>query len=154
MFVTGQIAGRLAELRSVRQSLLDAAADYLASRFTPDRVRGFAWRPLAAYARLLRECRARRAATTCSSGAAASSSAASATRRFDAVQRGADPARLRAASIPGAKLTAQELVLALQASRRADGSWPLLDGGHRDARVQRRPRRARRAGAARLSLVG
>ena len=49
IFASGLIVGCLSGLRSVRARLLDGAADWLAERFTPERVAGFAWRPLAAY---------------------------------------------------------------------------------------------------------
>jgi len=135
VFATGRLAAWLAGLRSVRQNLLDAAGDYLASRFTPDRVGGFAWRPLAAYAaffanveheqrdEILQWCgreleRAFRA------------------QRFDAVHVARILVDCGAAAIPGAKLAARELVVALLSEQAADGSWPRLDGGDRDARVQ------------------
>ena len=135
VFATGRLAAWLSGLRSVRQSVLGAAGDYLASRFTPDRVGGFAWRPLAAYAaffanveheqrdEILQWC-----GRELERGFRA--------RRFDAVQAARILVDCNAASIPGAKLAAQELILALQSEQAADGSWPLLDGGDRDARVQ------------------
>ena len=140
-------------LRSVRQSLLDAAADYLAARFTPDRVGGFAWRPLAAYARLLRERRARAARRGACSGAAASSSAASGRGASTPCRRRGSCSTAAPASMPGREARAQRARARAAGEQAADGSWPLL--GRRGSRRARaaRPRRAHRAGAARLSLV-
>jgi hypothetical protein len=135
VFLTGQIAGRLAELRSVRQSLLDAAADYLAFRFTPDRVGGFAWRPLAAYAACFANVAHERSDDVLQ-WCGRELERGFRTRRFDAVRVARILLDCCAASIPGAKLSAQELVVALQSEQGGDGSWPLLDGGNRDARVR------------------
>ena len=44
------LTGILARSPSAPVGLLAAAADWLAARFTPDAVKGFRWRPLAAYA--------------------------------------------------------------------------------------------------------
>ena len=131
VFSTGLIAG----LRSVRASVLDAAADYLAARFTPDRVAGFAWRPLAAYA-------------ACFANVAHDQSDAVLqwcgrelergfrARRFDAVQTARILLDCCATSIPGAKLAAPELVLALISEQAADGSWTPAEAADRDASVR------------------
>jgi hypothetical protein len=49
IFATGMIAGYLAKTPFVRQSTLASAADYLAARWSPDRVKGSAWGANAAY---------------------------------------------------------------------------------------------------------
>jgi hypothetical protein len=49
VFATGMIAGYLAKTPFVRQSTLASAADYLAARWSPDRIKGSAWRANAAY---------------------------------------------------------------------------------------------------------
>ena len=135
IFATGLIAGRLAGLRSVRQSLLDGAGNYLAARFTPDRVAGFAWRPLAAY-------------TTCFANLAHDRSddvlqwcgreleRGFRARRFGAVATARVLLDCCAASIPGAQLAAPELVVALISEQSADGSWALAEGEGREASVQ------------------
>jgi hypothetical protein len=135
VFVTGRIAGALAGLRSVRRSVLDAAADYLASRFTPDRVGGFAWPPLAAYAACFANV-AHEQGDEVLQWCGRELERGFRARRFDAVQVGRILVDCCAASIPGARIAAHELILALQSEQAADGGWPLLDGGDREARVQ------------------
>jgi len=49
IFATGMIAGYLAKTPFARQSTLASAADYLAARWNPDRVKGSAWGANAAY---------------------------------------------------------------------------------------------------------
>lgn len=49
VFETGVLTGILARSPGTPVALLDAAADWLAARFTPDTVKGH-WRPLAAFA--------------------------------------------------------------------------------------------------------
>jgi hypothetical protein len=49
IFATGMIAGYLAKTPFVRQSALASAADYLAVRWDPERVKGSAWGATAAY---------------------------------------------------------------------------------------------------------
>jgi len=49
IFATGMIAGYLAKTPFVRQSTLASAADFLAARWNPDRVKGSAWEATAAY---------------------------------------------------------------------------------------------------------
>ena len=47
---TGMLTGFLAKTRCARGSLLAGAAHWLAERFSPERVQGFAWSTIAAYA--------------------------------------------------------------------------------------------------------
>ena len=49
IFATGMLAGHLAKSPFVRQSTLEAAADYLAARWDPSLVKGSAWGATAAY---------------------------------------------------------------------------------------------------------
>ena len=134
VFATGRLAARLSGLRSVRSRLLEHAADYLAARFTPERVGGFAWRPLAAYTPLFCNVEHERGDDVlqwCGRELERGFRA----RRFDAVQTSRIWVDCRAASLPGAKVTADEIVLALLAEQAGDGSWPIPGGGDAALRV-------------------
>ncbi len=135
VFATGRLAGRLAGLRAVRQQVLDAAGDFLASRFTPDRVAGFAWRPLAAYAGFFANV-AHEHGDEVLQWCGRELERGFRTRQFDAVQVARILVDCSAAAIPGAKLAAPELLLALQSEQALDGSWPLADGADPEARVR------------------
>ncbi len=134
VFATGRLAARLSGLRSVRSRLLERAADYLATRFTPERVGGFAWRPLAAYTPLFSNVEHERGDDVlqwCGRELERGFRA----RRFDAVQTARIWVDCRAASLPGAKVTADEIVVALLVEQAGDGSWPIPGGGDSAARV-------------------
>jgi hypothetical protein len=135
IFATGLIAGRLAGLRFVRQSLLDGAGDWLAERFTPERVAGFAWRPLAAYTACfanLAHPRSDDVLQWCGRELERGFRA----RRFGAVATARILLDCCAASIPGAQLAAPELVVALVSEQSDDGGWPPAGDGDRDASAQ------------------
>ena len=134
VFTTGRLATGLAGLRSVRKRLLDRAADYLAARFTPERVGGFAWRPLAAYTPLFTNVEHERGDDVlqwCGRELERGFRA----KQFDAVQTARIWVDCGAAALPGAKVTAGEIVLALLAEQASDGSWPIPDGRDPVARV-------------------
>jgi hypothetical protein len=134
VFATGRLAALLSGLRSVRRSLLGRAADYLAARFSPERVAGFAWRPLAAYTPLFTNVEHERGDDVlqwCGRELERGFRA----RRFDAVQTARIWVDCGAAALPGARVSASEIVLALLAEQASDGSWPLPDGRDESARV-------------------
>jgi hypothetical protein len=134
VFTTGRLAARLAGLRSVRRSLLDRAADYLAGRFSPERVGGFAWRALAAYTPLFTNVEHERSDDVlqwCGRELERGFRA----RRFDAVQTARVWVDCEAATLPGARVDAGEIVLALLAEQAADGSWPLASARDPGGRV-------------------
>jgi hypothetical protein len=115
----------------VRRRLLDGAADHLAARFTPERVAGFAWRPLAAYTSLFTNVEHERGDDVlqwCGRELERGFRA----RGLDAVQA----ARIWVDVTPrGPPLAAGEIVLALLAEQGSDGSWPAPPGGDPAARV-------------------
>ncbi|HEY8154049.1 MAG TPA: hypothetical protein VII72_07980 [Myxococcota bacterium] len=134
VYLTGRLAACLSGLRSVRQRLLDGAADHLAALFTPERVSGFAWRPLAAYTPLFTNVEHERADDVlqwCGRELERGFRA----KGFDAVQAARIWVDCGAASLPGAKLAAGEIVLALLAEQAGDGGWPAPGGGDAAARV-------------------
>jgi hypothetical protein len=134
VYTTGRLAALLSRLRSVRRRLLDGAADHLAARFTPERVSGFAWRPLAAYTPLFTNLEHERGDDVlqwCGRELERGFRA----KGFDAVQTARIFVDCGVASLPGAKLAAGEVVLALLAEQTGDGGWPVPPGGDPDAQV-------------------
>jgi len=132
---TGRIAGVLARTPCVRTRTLDAAADWLAARFAPERVQGFARGALAAYAAtfanvphessdaILQWC-GRELERGFRAGA------------FDAVRTARLLVDCDAPSLPGARLAANEVVAALLREQAPDGGWP-APGGEPACRVAR-----------------
>lgn len=132
LYDTGLLAGLLARTRYARASCLDAAADWLAAGFAPERVQGFAWRPIAAYAAcfanvlhdeadgILQWC-GRELERGYRAG------------RFDAVATGRVLVWCDAPAIPGARVAAPELCEAILAGQEADGAWPTPAGVSRAA---------------------
>lgn len=120
--VTGLLVGHLARTRCARASRLAAAADYLASRFAPERLADGAWRAIAAYSScfanvaheaadgVLQWC-GRELARGFRSGA------------IDAVRTARVLAWCEAPSLPGAPLPAGELARRLLAEQGSDGGW-------------------------------
>jgi hypothetical protein len=134
VFTTGRLAAHLSGLRSVRRRLLAGAADYLAARFSPERVAGFAWRPLAAYTPLFTNVEHERGDDVlqwCGRELERGFRA----RRFDAVQMARIWVDCGAAALPGTRVSADEIVLALLAEQSVNGSWPPPDGSDPSARV-------------------
>jgi hypothetical protein len=124
IYTTGRLAARLSALRSVRMSLLDRAADYLAARFSPERVSGFAWRALASYTPFFTNVEHERGDEVLQ-WCGRELERGFRTRRFDAVQTARVWVDCGAATLPGARVSAGEIVLALLAEQAGDGSWPL-----------------------------
>src|SRR5262245_16741453 len=130
---TGRIAGLLARTPCVRARCPDAAAEWLAVRFAPERVQGFAWGPLAAYAAtfanvpheggdaILHWCG--RELERCFRAGA-----------FGAVRTARVLLDCDAPSLPGAKLDPAEILAALVREQASDGGWPPPGGGD-DERV-------------------
>jgi hypothetical protein len=136
VFATGRLASALSGLRSVRRRLLDRAADFLAARFTPERMGGFAWRPLAAYTPCFTNIAHERGDEIlqwCGRELERGFRA----RRLDAVQTARILVDCDARSLPGGKVDAREIVVALVAEQDADGGWPSPDDAGPDARVNR-----------------
>jgi hypothetical protein len=134
VYLTGRLAACLSGLRSVRQRLFDGAADYLAARFTPERVGGFAWRALAAYTPFFSNVEHERSDDVlqwCGRELERGFRA----RRFDAVQTGRIWVDCGAGALPGAQVSAAEIVLALLAEQSGDGSWTVPGADDPAARV-------------------
>jgi len=125
---TGRLLGLLARTPCVRASLLDAGAVWLAARFSPERVQGFAWGPLAAYAAafsnvphedadaILQWC-GRELERGFRAGA------------FDGVATARVLLDCDAPSLPGARLAAQEVVVSILGAQQGDGGFAPGAGG-------------------------
>ena len=124
---TGLLAGLLARSPFARADALDSAADWLAARFSPERVQGFAWDAIAAYgacfANILHD-ESDAILQWCGRELQRGFQA----KRFDAVRTGRVLAWCDAPSIPGGRLAAPLLVEAILAGQAVDGSWPAPDG--------------------------
>jgi hypothetical protein len=136
VFATGRIGGWLSRLRSVRQELLDRAGDHLAARFTPESVGGFAWRPLAAHAQFFANVvheRSDEVLQWCGRELERGYRA----RRFDAVATARVLVDCGASSLPGARLDAGELVLALVSQQDAHGAIACAEAATPESRALR-----------------
>ena len=132
--LTGRLLGVLARTSCVRDSLLDAAAGWLAARFAPERVQGFAWGALAAYAAafsnvphdaadaILQWC-GRELERGFRAGA------------FDGVATARVLLDCDAPSLPGARLAAPEVVVSILAGQAEDGGFAAGPGGDRVERT-------------------
>lgn len=132
---TGRIAGVLARTPCVKSRTLDAAADWLAERFAPERVQGFAIGALGAYAAtfanipheasdaILQWC-GRELERGFRAGA------------FAAVRTARVLVDCDAPSLPGARFAANEVVAALLREQGQDGGWP-SQGGEPACRIAR-----------------
>jgi len=134
--MTGMLGGYLAKTRFVRPESLGAASDFLAAHWSPERVQGFRWHDLAAYAHtfanvdhedsdaILQWC-----GRELERGFRA--------RAFDAVRTARVLVYCDAHALPGARLDARELVVALVSEQVDDGSWPAPDAASTEQRVER-----------------
>jgi hypothetical protein len=133
IFTTGTLAGHLCKSPCARQAILDAAADYLAARWSAERVQRSGWRAIAAYTHLfasLDHDLSDEVLQRCG-------------RELEHGYREGDIDAVRAArvltwcgapSLPGARIDAPELVDAVRAEQAPDGGW-LEPGAPDDARV-------------------
>jgi len=135
LVVTGMAAGYLAKTPFVRRSVLAAAADYLAARWQPERVKGDDWEMNAAYfhcfALVLHE-----QADAILQWCGRELERGLRTGAYDAVQTARVFVLCRAHALPGARLTAAELVARILGEQRDDGGFAAA-GDTARARVAR-----------------
>jgi hypothetical protein len=134
IFATGMIAGYLAKTPFVRQSTLASAADYLAARFRPDRVKGSAWGANAAYFHcfaLVRHEQADAILQWCGRELERGFR----TGVYDAVRTARVFALCKAHTLPGSGLTAAELVARILDEQMDDGGYAVPADSSRGARV-------------------
>ncbi len=124
---TGLLTGLLARTPFVRAQALDAAGDWLAERFSPERVQGFAWQAIAAYGACFANL-PHEAADGILQWCGRELQRGYQARRFDAIRTGRVLAWCDAPSLPGAAVAAPQLVAAILEAQSEDGSWPAPEG--------------------------
>ncbi len=134
VFTTGMLAGHLAKSRFVRPEVLGSAGNYLAATWSPDRVKGGAWRGIAAYAHYfanvphdLSDAALQWCGRELERGLR--------TGRFDWVRTARVFTWCDAHALPGSQLDREELVVGVTGEQRADGGWSPSDGASIAARV-------------------
>jgi hypothetical protein len=134
IFATGMVAGYLAKTPFVRQSILASAADYLAERWDPDRVKGAAWGANAAYF----HCFAlvdHEQADAILQWCGRELERGFITGVYDAVQTARVFVLCKAHALPGSRLTAAELVARVLGEQLGDGGYAASEDCSRSARV-------------------
>jgi hypothetical protein len=134
IFATGMITGYLAKTPFVRQSTLASAADYLAARWSPDRVKGSAWEANAAYFHcfaLVRHEQADAILQWCGRELERGFR----TGVYDAVRTARVFALCKAHALPGSRLSAAELVAQILHEQMDDGSYAVPGDSSQRARV-------------------
>ena len=123
LVTTGTLAGILAKTRWVRPRVLAAAGDFLAKRWSPDRVQRFDWRALAAHAQFFANADhelADEALQWCGRELERGYRQG----RFDAIRIARVFAYCDARALPGARIEARELAAAIRSAQVEDGGWP------------------------------
>jgi hypothetical protein len=134
IFATGMIAGYLAKTPFIRQSTLASAADYLAARWTPDRVKGSAWEANVAYFHcfaLVRHEQADAILQWCGRELERGFR----TGVYDAVRTARVFALCKAHALPGSRLETTELVARILDEQMDDGGYALPEDPSHRARV-------------------
>jgi hypothetical protein len=129
---TGTAAGLLAKTPFARPELLDAAGGFLARHFAPERVQGFRYESLVAYASFFANApHAESDAVLQWCGRELERGFRA--RAFDAVRTARVYAGCDAHALPGARIAQDELCAALRAEQSADGGFglPVAPAGER-----------------------
>jgi len=122
---TGMAAGLLAKTPFARPELLDGAGDFLARHFAPERVQGFRYESLAAYALFFANApHAESDAVLQWCGRELERGFRA--RAFDAVRTARVYASCDAHAMPGARIAQDDLCAALRAEQSADGGFGLV----------------------------
>lgn len=132
LFATGMLGGFLAKASWSRPGALEAAGDHLSAHWSPARVKGGAWRAIAAYAHYFANApheRADEILQWCGRELERGYRAGA----FDAVVTARVLTWCDAGALPGARLAAAELATAVCAAQADDGGWPA--SGARPSRV-------------------
>jgi hypothetical protein len=124
---TGRIAGLLARTPCARATSPEAAAEWLAARFLPERVQGFAWGPLAAYAATFANV-AHESSDAILQWCGRELERAFRAGAFDAARTARILLDCDAPSLPGSRLAPAELAAALLREQAPDGGWPAASG--------------------------
>jgi hypothetical protein len=123
---TGALAGHLAKTRFARPETLEAAGDFLAAHFSPERLQGFQWENIDAYAHFFANC-AHEAADAVLQWCGRELERGFRTRTFDAPHTARVLLDSDAHSLPGGRADASEVAIALVDEQSADGGWGLPD---------------------------
>ena len=126
IFWTGMLAGTFGKTRCARASMLGAAGDYLAERFTPDRVQGFAWHAIAAYTHTFANV-PHEACDAILQWTGRELTRGFRTGRFDAVRTARVLLYGDAPALPGARLDASDVIGQLLSEQEEDGGWLRLE---------------------------
>jgi hypothetical protein len=114
--------------------MLAGAGDYIAERFSPERVQGFAWRAIAAHAHYFANV-PHEAGDAVLQWTGRELERGLRTRRFDAVQAGRVLLYVDAPALPGGRVDAAEVVDRILAEQAGDGGWLHPEDPAPEARV-------------------
>lgn len=121
---TGMAAGYLTRMSAARPELLDAAGDFLARHFSPERVQGFRLASLTAYAHFFANA-LHESADPILQWCGRELERGFRARAFDAVATAYVFVCCDAHALPGARLSREELAAALAAEQSGDGGFGL-----------------------------
>jgi hypothetical protein len=134
IFFTGMLAGHFGKTRFARASMLAGAGDYIAERFSPERVQNFAWRAVAAYAHYFANV-PHEAGDAVLQWTGRELERGLRTGRFDAVQTGRVLLYVDAPALPGGRFDAAEVVDRILAEQAGDGGWLRPEDPAPEARI-------------------
>jgi len=134
LVTTGMLAGYLAKTPFVRPETLAAAGDFLAGHFRPERLQGGRWLEIAAYAHYFANAPHEHADEVLQ-WCGRELERGFRTRAFDAVRTARVFAWCDALALPGARIDAQELWLALISEQGPDGGFVPAAGAATHERV-------------------
>jgi hypothetical protein len=128
LFRSGMLAGYLAKTRFARPETLAAAGDYLAAHFSPERLQGFQWGNIAAYAHYYSNALHEHSDEVLQ-WCGRELERGFRLREFDAVRTARVLVYCDAHSLPGAQFASGELGVALLTEQAPDGSFSPADAG-------------------------
>jgi hypothetical protein len=134
IFFTGMLGGHFGKTRFARASMLAGAGDYIAERFSPERVQDFAWRAIAAYAHYFANV-PHGAGDAVLQWTGRELERGLRAGRFDAVQTGRVLLYVDAPALPGGRVDAAEVVDRILAEQEGDGGWLRGEDPGPEARV-------------------
>jgi hypothetical protein len=123
LVTTGTLAGILAKTRWVRPGVLAAAGDFLAERWSPERVQRFDWSALAAHAHFFANAD-HELADEVLQWCGRELERGYRQGRFDAIRIARVFAYCDARALPGARIEGRELAAAIRTAQAEDGGWP------------------------------
>ena len=135
LLFTASLAARLARSGRVRQSVLDAAGEWVAARFDPERVQRGDWEAIAAFFPFFADHEGE-LADAALQWCGRELERGFRTGRFDALRTARVFVLCAAQALPGAKLDARELVPTILAQQARDGGFGAPDAPARE-RVER-----------------